>query len=60
MVGVIIGRSGAEGWRVDIGAAHSANLDALAFEGASKRNRPNLKVYFLLHLVFISSDNFRR
>ena len=39
----MIARSG-ENWRVDIGAAHAANLDGLAFEGATKRNRPNLKV----------------
>ncbi|KAF8607014.1 exosome complex exonuclease RRP40 [Ceratobasidium sp. AG-I] len=31
-------------YRVDIGSAHSATLDALAFEGATKRNKPNLKV----------------
>ncbi|OBZ71737.1 Exosome complex component rrp40 [Grifola frondosa] len=42
------GRSG-EGWRVDIGAAHVASLDGLAFEGATKRNRPNLKVGSLLY-----------
>ena len=39
----MIARSG-ENWRVDIGAAHPASLDGLAFEGATKRNRPNLKV----------------
>jgi exosome complex component RRP40 len=43
VIGIISGRAG-EGWRVDIGAAHSATLDGLAFEGATKRNKPNLKV----------------
>ncbi|KAI0747455.1 hypothetical protein BC629DRAFT_1610031 [Irpex lacteus] len=47
VVGVVISRSG-EGWRVDIGAAHMASLDGtldgLVFEGATKRNRSNLKV----------------
>ena len=43
VIGVVIARSG-ENWRVDVGAAHMANLDGLAFEGATKRNRPNLKV----------------
>ena len=43
IVGIVAGRSG-EGWRVDIGAAHFALLDGLAFEGATKRNKPNLKV----------------
>ena len=33
-----------EGFRVDIGSAHPASLDSLAFEGATKRNKPNLKV----------------
>lgn len=28
---------------MDIGSAHSASLDALAFEGATKRNKPTLK-----------------
>ncbi|KAI0043180.1 exosome complex exonuclease RRP40 [Auriscalpium vulgare] len=48
VVGVITGRLG-EGWRVDIGSAHNASLDALAFEGASRRNRPNLKVGSLIY-----------
>jgi exosome complex component RRP40 len=45
VIGVIIQKQG-EGYRVDIGSAHAANLDGLAFEGASKRNKPNLKVPF--------------
>jgi exosome complex component RRP40 len=55
VIGIITHRH-ADGYRVDIGSAHSASLDALAFEGASKRNRPNLKVRtpspFLLSLSF--------
>lgn len=43
VVGAIIGKLG-EGFKVDIGAAHPALLDGLAFEGATKRNKPNLKV----------------
>jgi len=43
VIGVIIARH-AEGYRVDIGASQSASLDALAFEDATKRNKPNLKV----------------
>ena len=34
----------AEGYRVDIGSAQMAALDALAFEDATKRNKPSLKV----------------
>ncbi|KIP05183.1 hypothetical protein PHLGIDRAFT_108604 [Phlebiopsis gigantea 11061_1 CR5-6] len=48
VIGVVIARSG-EGWRVDIGSAHFASLDGLAFEGATKRSRPNLKVGSVLY-----------
>ena len=43
VIGIVSARQG-EGWRVDIGSAHQASLDGLAFEGTSRRNRPNLKV----------------
>ncbi|KAI9352846.1 hypothetical protein BDR26DRAFT_832350 [Obelidium mucronatum] len=33
-----------EGYRVDIGGPHPATLGALSFEGATKRNKPNLEV----------------
>ncbi|KAF9060726.1 exosome complex exonuclease RRP40 [Rhodocollybia butyracea] len=48
VIGVIAQKQG-EGFRVDIGSAHSANLDGLAFEGATKRNKPNLKVGSLVY-----------
>ncbi|KAJ1952024.1 exosome non-catalytic core subunit rrp40 [Linderina pennispora] len=43
VVGVVVARHG-EGYRVDIGSAHDALLPLLAFEGATKRNKPNLAV----------------
>lgn len=43
VVGVVIARH-ADGYRVDIGSSQSASLDALAFEDATKRNKPDLKV----------------
>jgi len=43
VIGVVTQKVG-EGYRVDIGSAHPASLDGLAFEGATKRNKPNLKV----------------
>ena len=43
VVGTIALRLG-EGYRVDIGAGQYASLDGLAFEGATRRSRPNLKV----------------
>ncbi|KAF9468484.1 hypothetical protein BDZ94DRAFT_1245466 [Collybia nuda] len=48
VIGMVIQKLG-EGFRVDIGAAHYASLDGLAFEGASKRNKPNLKVGCLVY-----------
>ncbi|TIA83750.1 hypothetical protein E3P98_00594 [Wallemia ichthyophaga] len=48
VIGQVIFR-GADGYRVDVGSASTANLDALAFEGATKRNKPNLKVGSLVY-----------
>ncbi|TFK20421.1 exosome complex exonuclease RRP40 [Coprinopsis marcescibilis] len=48
VIGAVTQRMG-EGYRVDIGSAHQASLDALAFEGATKRNKPNLKVGSLIY-----------
>jgi len=47
VVGTVILRLG-ESYKVDIGAGQGAMLDGLAFEGASRRNRPNLKVCLLV------------
>lgn len=35
----------AEFYRVDIGGPHPATLGSLAFDGATKRNKPNLEVF---------------
>ncbi|KAF8890029.1 hypothetical protein CPB84DRAFT_1785226 [Gymnopilus junonius] len=48
VIGTIVQKVG-EGFRVDIGSAHFASLDSLAFEGATKRNKPNLKVGSLVY-----------
>ncbi|ORY31352.1 hypothetical protein BCR39DRAFT_526256 [Naematelia encephala] len=48
VLGTIIARH-AEGYRVDIGSAQMATLDSLAFEGATKRSKPNLKVGTLVY-----------
>ncbi|KAL9711159.1 exosome non-catalytic core subunit rrp40 [Leucoagaricus gongylophorus] len=52
VIGVIFQRQG-EGYRVDIGSAHMASLDGLAFEGATKRNRPNLRVSFIVSIEIL-------
>jgi exosome complex component RRP40 len=38
-----------EYFRVDIGTARSSVLPILAFEGATKRNRPNLPLHSLVY-----------
>jgi exosome complex component RRP40 len=43
VLGTVVARH-ADGYRVDIGTAQMASLDGLAFEGATKRSKPNLKV----------------
>jgi exosome complex component RRP40 len=53
VVGVVTARF-QEGFRVDIGTSQSANLDSLAFEGSTKRDRPSLKAN---HCFMIYCDN---
>ncbi|KAI9494243.1 hypothetical protein BDB00DRAFT_787288 [Zychaea mexicana] len=48
VVGQIISKL-TEYYRVDIGTAHTAILPALAFEGATKRNKPNLNSRSLVY-----------
>ena len=40
----IITKTGSENFRVDIGSSMPAILGNLSFEGATKRNKPDLKV----------------
>ncbi|KAI8987235.1 hypothetical protein BDF20DRAFT_849010 [Mycotypha africana] len=48
VIGIILARM-AEYYRVDIGTAQSAILPVLAFEGATKRNKPNLALQSLVY-----------
>ena len=48
VIGVVVAR-GADSYRVDIGSSRDALLPFLAFEGATKRNRPNLAVGTLVY-----------
>jgi len=43
----IVSQRQGEDYRVDIRSAHMAFLDGLAFKGATKRKKPNLKVSFI-------------
>lgn len=57
VLGLVAAR-GAEGYKIDIGCAQLANLDALAFEGATKRHKPNLKISDIVYgkLVLAEKD----
>eukprot|EP00238_Polyblepharides_amylifera_P006106 CAMPEP_0196573906 /NCGR_PEP_ID=MMETSP1081-20130531/3725_1 /TAXON_ID=36882 /ORGANISM="Pyramimonas amylifera, Strain CCMP720" /LENGTH=200 /DNA_ID=CAMNT_0041891759 /DNA_START=15 /DNA_END=614 /DNA_ORIENTATION=+ len=55
IVGLITNRHG-ENFEVDIGAAFKAILSATAFEGASRRNRPLLKVGALVYGRVTAAD----
>jgi exosome complex component RRP40 len=48
VLGIVREKQG-EKYKIDIGASHAANLDFLAFEGATKRNRPNLQIGALIY-----------
>ena len=43
VIGVVANKS-AETFKVDIGGSEQASLSCLAFENATKRNRPNVDV----------------
>ena len=43
MIGIVTAKSG-DIFKVDIGGSELATLSYLAFEGATKRNRPDVKV----------------
>jgi exosome complex component RRP40 len=55
VVGVVRDKQG-EQYRVDIGASHTALLPFLAFEGATKRNRPNLQVGTLVYARVVMAN----
>ncbi|CAD5207348.1 unnamed protein product [Bursaphelenchus okinawaensis] len=57
IVGTVIGQTG-DFFKVDIGGPQSALLSFLSFEGATKRNRPQLKVGSLVYAqVVMASKN---
>lgn len=55
VIGVVTERHG-ESFKVDIGGAHAATLPMLAFEGATKKNRPDLKVGSLVYARVILAN----
>lgn len=55
VLGIVIARVG-DYFRIDIGAADFALLNFMSFEGATKRNRPNIKVGDLIYGQIILSS----
>ena len=43
VIGVVLAKAG-DTFKVDIGTSEAASLSYLAFEGATKKNRPNVQV----------------
>ena len=56
VVGVVCEKN-SESYRVDIGGPELATLPALAFEGATKRNKPNIAVRHLITTTLPSPFN---
>ncbi|QSL64561.1 hypothetical protein MERGE_001862 [Pneumocystis wakefieldiae] len=46
-----------EGYKVDIGSIRQAQLGVLAFENATRKNRPNLQVGSLVYAKVVCVDN---
>lgn len=55
VVGMVEDRH-SEGYNVDIGSIRNGSLSALAFEGASRRNRPNMKIGDLVYCRVAETD----
>lgn len=43
MIGIVTAKAG-DIFKLDVGGSEQASLSYLAFEGATKRNRPNVQV----------------
>ena len=52
VIGIITEKYG-ENFAVDIGGPFTASLPVLAFEGATRRNRPNLQVWLPYHAYYM-------
>ncbi|XP_006629821.1 exosome complex component RRP40 [Lepisosteus oculatus] len=55
VIGIVTAKSG-DVFKVDVGGSEQASLSYLAFEGATKRNRPNVQVGDLVYSQFIIAN----
>ncbi|XP_042317093.1 exosome complex component RRP40 isoform X2 [Sceloporus undulatus] len=55
VIGIVTAKAG-DIFKVDVGGSEQASLSFLAFEGATKRNRPNVQVGDLIYGQFIVAN----
>ncbi|XP_077206944.1 exosome complex component RRP40 [Paroedura picta] len=55
VIGIVTGKAG-DIFKLDVGGSEQASLSYLAFEGATKRNRPNVQVGDLIYGQFIVAN----
>nr|KAF6484283.1 exosome component 3 [Rousettus aegyptiacus] len=55
VIGIVTAKSG-DIFKVDVGGSEPASLSYLAFEGATKRNRPNVQVGDLVYGQFVVAN----
>ncbi|KAF4081130.1 hypothetical protein AMELA_G00157930 [Ameiurus melas] len=55
VIGIVTAKTG-DIFKVDVGSSEQASLSYLAFEGATKRNRPNVQVGDLVYAQFIIAN----
>ncbi|KAM4709055.1 exosome complex component RRP40 [Discoglossus pictus] len=55
VIGIVTTKSG-DVFKVDVGGSEQASLSYLAFEGATKKNRPNVKVGDIVYAQFIVAN----
>ncbi|KAJ0069086.1 hypothetical protein NL108_017649, partial [Boleophthalmus pectinirostris] len=55
VIGIVTAKSG-DVFKVDVGASELASLSYLSFEGATKRNRPNVQVGDLVYAQFLVAN----
>ncbi|CAL8358016.1 unnamed protein product [Merluccius merluccius] len=55
VIGIVTTKSG-DVFKVDVGGSEQASLSYLAFEGATKRNRPNVQVGDLVYAQFLIAN----
>lgn len=53
VIGTVV-KKGSDEIQLDIGSSEHAVVDLLSFEGATKRNKPNIKVCIIFNILMFS------